>query len=176
MEITKDILRECIYYNPESGVFTWLHRDLKYFNRKRDQNAFNSRFAYTIAGNVKSGGYLGIQLFNKTYWAHRLAWLYCYGEWPKNQIDIIDGNKLNIRINNLREATAKQNMQNIHSMKRRSNANSLIGACWDKKAERYRTQIMTNGKSKYLGHFDTAIEAHNAYIEAKRKYHKFNTL
>jgi hypothetical protein len=52
----------------------------------------------------------------------------------------------------------------------------LLGADSNKRDGNFRSYIKYDNKNKFLGYFDTAIEAHNAYIEAKRKYHEFGML
>jgi hypothetical protein len=68
-----------------------------------------------IAGQLnKSTKYWEIKYRYKTYKAHRLAWLYVYGEEPKEDIDHIDGDTSNNRIENLREVAHSTNMKNKH--------------------------------------------------------------
>lgn len=43
-----------------------------------------------VAGCVDKDGYIQIRLKGKMYPAHRLAWLYVYGEWPQDEIDHIN--------------------------------------------------------------------------------------
>jgi len=94
--------------------------------------------------------------------AHRLAWYLYYGELPKNQIDHIDGDPSNNRINNLRDVTPRQNMFNIKKAK---------GYSWHKRDKKYAAKIKVNSKNINIGYFITEEEAHNAYLEAKEKYH-----
>jgi len=46
------------------------------------------------------------------------------------------------------------------------------GYCWIERIKKYRAQICVNGKTIRLGYFITAKEAHNAYLKARKKYHK----
>jgi HNH endonuclease/AP2 domain len=82
------------------------------------------------------------------------------------QVDHIDGNTLNNRRDNLRVCTGRQNRFN---QKRRSdNQTGFKGV--SKTNSRYKAAIMVNQKSIYLGTFDTAPLAHEAYCEAALKY------
>lgn len=106
------------------------------------------------------------------YLAHRLAWKYCYGDWPKGIIDHIDGNALNNAITNLRDATYKINSQNQKVANRRNKV-GLLGVSAQSRGRRgYRARI----DGKYIGIFPTPEEAHAAYLEVKRKSHEGNTL
>lgn len=65
------------------------------------------------AGNVeKSSGYRRVRVLGIQYREHRLVWLLCKGNHPKNQIDHIDRNKANNRIDNLRDVSQYANMRN----------------------------------------------------------------
>lgn len=94
--------------------------------------------------------------------AHRFAWFMHYGQLPKNQIDHIDGNMLNNKIENLRDVTSAQNHWN---------RKKVTGYSFYKHKNKYQSQIYANGKSIFLGNFDTPEEARAAYLEAKKKYH-----
>ncbi|ECH9128545.1 HNH endonuclease [Salmonella enterica subsp. enterica] len=73
-------------------------------------------------------GYWRITHANKCYLAHRLAWFFCYGVWPK-EIDHIDNNKLNNSIGNLREVTHQLNQLNMPL--RSNNTSGVKGVNWD---------------------------------------------
>ena len=98
-----------------------------------------------------------------------------YGEMPKQNIDHINGIRDDNRIENLRDVSQKINLQN----KRNPNANStskFLGVCWHKSRNKWQSQIAVNGKDKYLGLFETAELAHEAYLIAKRELHEGCTL
>ena len=101
----------------------------------------------------------------KHYRVHRIIyWLY-NREWdienPKLVIDHFDRNKINNDISNLRHVTHQENCFN----------KDVKGYSWYKKCNKYQAQIMLNGKRIYLGYFKTEEEAHQAYLDAKLKYH-----
>jgi len=99
----------------------------------------------------------------ETYLVHRLvaqAFLDDYSE--DLQVDHIDGNKLNNKLENLRMVTGQKNQWNRRGAK---------GYCWNKRAEKWMARIALNSKNKYLGSFDTEAEAREAYLEAKKIYH-----
>jgi len=102
-----------------------------------------------------------------SYGAHRLAWLLTHGEWPKDEVDHINGDRMDNRLSNLREATRSQNSMNIGA--RRTNKTGFKGV-WAYKG-RFRSQIALDGKRTSLGTFDTAQEAYSAYCAAVVKLH-----
>lgn len=142
-----------LHYDPETGHFTW----------KNAGNVQNKRLGMS-AGWSNSAGYRVITIENRRVFAHRLAWLYVYGEYPHLMVDHIDGNKSNNAISNLRLATRSQNAVNTH--KNRSNKLGIKGV--NIAYGRYRAQIGVNGKKYCLGHFATPEEAKAAYEEAAK--------
>lgn len=159
--LTAKELRDVVHYDADTGNFT-----------RKDPKLRSC--TGTIPKNPKRA-YLNICINYKIYKAHRLAWLYIYGEWPNGQIDHINGDKLDNRILNLRTATNAQNKQN--SRKARSDSKSgLLGATWYTKGNKWRASIQVDGKKKHLGYFATAEEAHDVFIQAKRKLHAFCTI
>lgn len=163
MAVTASELRALLHYNPETGDFTRL----------------TGRYAGKVAGNKAVRGNWRVNLGKDVYAAHRLAWLYMTGRWPENEIDHIDGNPLNNRFCNLREATSAENKQNRH-VARSDNRHGLIGAYLHGTAAdgspRWRARIQVGGRAKCLGLHKTPEAAQAAYLAAKRELHPFNTL
>ncbi len=124
-----------------------------------------------IAGAINTDGYRIITINRRRYAAHRLAWFYRFRAWPENQLDHINGNKLDNRIDNLREATSFQNQGN----KRKYRGKYLKGVSRIKnRAKSFRSQIRYNNKLHILGHFYTEQEAHARYLaEAKKIWGEF---
>ena len=149
-DLTADYVRSILDYNPLTGEF-WR----KYWNQKKP------------AGSGQSKGYRRITIDYSQYYAHRLAWLITYGEWPTDQLDHINGNKLDNRIENLRPATAGQNCQNVG--RRRRNSTGFRGVLRFK--GRFRGRFMADGKMIDVGYYDTAIETARAVNEAMLKHH-----
>ena len=155
--LTAERLRELLHYDPETGVFTWR------------ESRHNHVRVGTIAGH-NNHGYLRIHIGDKSYGAHRLAWLHVYGKWPSDQIDHIDGKPLNNRIINLREAIHAQNVQNQY--RPHTNGQSgLLGVTHS--FGKWKAQINVSGKKIYLGTFESKETAHAAYLAAKRSFHGF---
>src|SRR6185436_5681032 len=141
-----DKLKDLIYYDSQTGLFTSL------INRRKVK-----------AGELMIGypyrGYIKVKIFNKFIPAHRLAWIYMNGEIPKGmQIDHKDGDRSNNRIENLRLATASENRQNLKAASK-SNKSGFLGVYFCKEQQKYRAEIVVNGKKIRLGRYKTAEEA-----------------
>ena len=146
--ITQKELLENLLYNQDTGIFT---RKIS-LNKKIKVG--------DVAGGKDTKGYVCIRVAGKTYKAHRLAWLYVYGEWPQNEIDHINGCTNDNRILNLRDVSKSINQQNRRSVKG-----------YSKDGNRWKAQIRACGKWTHLGCFETEQEAHNAYVNAKNILH-----
>jgi len=166
-ELTQEYLKSILDYEQYTGIFTYKERDYP--------PEFNKKHGNKEAGSLCTiHGYVFISIKHKKYRAQRLAWLYVYGNMP-NKIDHIDNIRSHNWISNLREATNSQNQQNKTKCEKRNKA-GLLGVTYLKRDNRYRAQIGINKKTIYLGTFETAIDAHNRYLQEKRKIHEFNTL
>lgn len=154
--ITQELLKQYLHYCPETGVFTWIGRLKRVTVGK-------------TAGTPNGNGYLRIRIFRVLYHAHRLAWLYVYGEFSKLNIDHINGNKSDNRIENLRESTMAQNLKNFG--KPRDNKSGFKGVHFDKARNKWLAQARLNGKSFHLGRYDSAIDASHAYNEFAKRHH-----
>lgn len=156
--LTHERLKTILHYDLVTGIFTWL---------KMASNPYNSH-AGQRAGRKAHRDYRTITIENKRYLEHRLAWFYMTGAWPQDEIDHKNGIRSDNRWDNLRDATRAINMQN----RRGPDKDSLTGILGvTQVGQRWRAQIVINGKTKNLGSFDTPEEASNAYIKAKRKSH-----
>lgn len=159
--LTAEYVREVLNYNSETGAFTW-------------RVGSSSRTpAGSVAGSLKDCGYIIICIKNTMYRAHRLAWLYTYGEWPAEQVDHINGVRCDNRIQNLRKASSAQNLQNLRKP-HADNITGLLGVSRNRNG--FRARIKVDGKVIHLGTFKTPEIAHSAYLSAKRKYHSHCTV
>ena len=126
----------------------------------------SGRNAGRCVGHKKTRGYLQIEFEGKRLHAHRLAWLLFYKCAPNGVIDHIDGVTSNNKISNLRCVSHSTNLGNIHKPQS-SSTTGYRGV--SKKAGRYRAAFRFNCKTYHIGTFDTAEEAHAAYVSAKAK-------
>jgi hypothetical protein len=121
-----------------------------------------------IAGYIKDNGYRYIRIDGKNYRAHRLIYLYHYGYLP-NEIDHIDRNRSNNRIDNLRPATQSENKRNRGSYKNSSSC--YKGVSWCKSLCKWQASIYVNGKAKHLGYFIYEKEAAHTYDKVAIEYY-----
>lgn len=153
--ITQVRLRELLVYNPITGLFT-----------NRVQRGQRGPIG-AIAGNFDKDGYRIIQIGGTKYRASRLAWLYMTGHWPI-EVDHKDGVPYNDIWNNLREATRCENMANST---RPVGTSGLRGVKFDPKTSTWRSRVQYGNCREWLGPFDTAEEAHAAYLIAAENKH-----
>lgn len=159
-KFTAQELRALIDYEPQTGQFTWR------VNRRK------KAMAGATAGFVNSRGYITIGVYGWPYPAHRLAWLHHYGKWPTLAIDHINGVKTDNRLCNLREATCSVNNQNIVAASSRSHSGFRGVSQSPNKHRRWEARIRLNGRTHFLGVFDTPEIAHAAYLKAKKRLHE----
>lgn len=149
MRIAHSELLKILDYDPLTGIF--------------------SRKSGEIAGSMHHKGYVRVCIGKREYLAHRLAWFYVTGEWPKSQLDHRNTVKSDNRFSNLRLATGFENGRNRPRMK--NNTSGHKGVSWHKRFKKWQACIVTDGKFKYLGRFETKEEAAEAYAVAALKYH-----
>ena len=156
--LTLNKLKEVLSYDSTSGIFIWN------INKKRAKKG-------NIAGSIEKTGYIRISIDGKRYSAHRLAWLYIYGNFPAKgyMIDHINHNTSDNRISNLRCVTNIENQRNASINK--ANTSGKIGVVWCKHYNKWRANIrIGNKKRKHLGYFIKYEDAVNARLEAQSLY------
>jgi hypothetical protein len=158
-QMTAEEARAEFDYDPISGSVT-----------RKVLRTYNARKGITRTRN----GYIRVSFRRKQYSLHRVAWLIYYGDWPKNMIDHIDGNRSNNAIANMRDVPRNVNCENQKKAKS-NNASGYLGVGRQRDG-RFVARIRVEGQLLYLGRFNTAEEAYGQYLVAKRKLHRGNTL
>lgn len=152
--ITQKELKKVLKYSKTTGVFSW--------KIARGGNNIGDK-----AGTLKDG-YIRIRINNKNYYAHRLVWLYVYGEHPLHHIDHKNHNKNDNRFKNLREVTHKENHKNQSIPKH--NTSGIVGVVWHKIAKKWNANIRIDKKLIHLGTFANKKDAIKARKDAEIKY------
>lgn len=140
--LTAERLREVLSYDPDTGIFTWR------IPRKKCAVGM-------VAGSPEIGRYIRIKIDYELHYAHRLAWLYMTGFWPTCQVDHRNLDKSDNRWVNLREATQKQNSENV----RHRNKHGHRGIHYHKQSGLWHARITHNLKRISLGYFHSIEEA-----------------
>ncbi len=149
--LTQDRLKEVIFYNPSTGVFTW-NVDVGYKIKTGD-----------VAGTINPRGYRRIIINGKNYAAHRLAWLYAYGYCPEHVIDHMNGNRADNRLDNIRHVTRSCNSQNRKCSD--GTVSGFNGVCFDKRTKRWKSYITVNRNRIHIGRYDSEIDAAIARVQ-----------
>jgi hypothetical protein len=129
---------------------------------------WNTKYADKEAFTCNSYGYFWGRINAKLYAAHRVCWAIHFGEWPKMDIDHVNGNRGDNRITNLRDVSRGENMRNKRVCPR--NKSGLFGVSWCKQTETWRATIGVNGKQIHIGRFLKKEDAFDARQDALVKY------
>jgi len=160
--LTQGYLKSVLNYNPETGLFT------------RIKITSPSVKIGDIAGyevHSKCTGhkhYIQISVKSKSYYAHRLAWLYMTGSWPEFEVDHDDGDGTNNKWLNLNRATKLENLKNKRQY--RNNSSGVTGVSWYKPTKKWFASIGVNNETVRLGYHKDFFEAVCARKSADNKY------
>jgi hypothetical protein len=154
-QLTQEYLKSILHYDLDTGIFSWK------VNKSKRSKIGN------VAGYLDNG-YIRIEIDGIQYRAHRLAWLYVYGEMPKNLIDHIDCNRSNNKISNLREATYQTNNENYKIPK--TNKSGVKNVSWYKSLDKWVVTINIRKTKKTIGYFEDLELAELVAVEARNKY------
>lgn len=170
MNPTIEYLNECFICDPVAGTLVWRQRPREHFALERIWLAWNKRFAGKLAGGLSRGRlFVHIKEGYGNRGLHRVIWAMTKGAWPVLWIDHANGDPLDNRIENLREATPAQN--NYNRAIQHNSKSGFKGVYKRKDTQRYQACIRVNKKPIVLGYFRSAEEASEAYQAAALKYH-----
>lgn len=131
---------------------------MELFDYSKDSGEFKVKVKYNTMYNVgdspktkNKDGYYQLRINGKMYIQHRLAWLYCYGEFPTGDLDHINHIKTDNRISNLRVVDKSENNRNLP--KRSDNTSGINGVWWHKDTKKWIAEGMFDGKKHYIGCF-----------------------
>lgn len=168
--------KELFEYDPASGTLTWRIRAMLNFRDKRHMNAWNARFAGTLAGKVErvkgEPRRIVVKIWDRKHGAHRVIWQMINGPIEEGlMIDHVDGDPTNNRLENLRLATNSQNQLN---RRRKVNAtHDLKGISFEQGRKKpWKAGLRIDGKTHFIGRYATKEEAHEAYCALSLKLFK----
>lgn len=122
-----------------------------------------------VVGTINKRGYVQVKFLCKRFYAHRLIYFMFNGYFPQ-EVDHIDGNKTNNKIENLRAVTKSQNQHNARINV--NNTSGVKGISWDKRCGKWKAQIAVNKKNYHLGRFDDFDLAKKTINQFREKYHQ----
>lgn len=108
--------------------------------------------------SIQTGeGYLAGRVFGRTFRAHRVAFAIYHGFWPEGEVDHINRNRSDNRIDNLRSIDKLGNMRN--QSKSKNNTSGKTGVYWHNRIGKWQVSVCVNGKNKHIGYFIDLEEA-----------------
>lgn len=156
-DIPIEVLRQKLSYDPTTGVLTWLVSGGK---------AKVGKPAGCVI-KIERNTYLKVTVDKTQTYAHRIAWALSYGYWPEG-VDHEDGNGLNNRLDNLREANGVVNGRNCS--KHVTNTSGTTGVLWLKSTSKWRAGIKVDGVYHSLGSFTKIEDAIAARKSAEKRF------
>lgn len=162
-----------VFHNPESKTgLSWRNKNAYDCPDVRKCDIFNKNYGGKDAGGIKTNRH-GYSIYRVVingihYVNSRLIYIIHNGEIPEGmEVDHIDNDSLNNKIENFRLATSSQNRANS-----KSKSNNKLGIKGvSQKGSRFRANIETSNGIKYIGTFNTSEEANDAYMSEAIKIH-----
>ncbi len=161
--LEQSVLRAWIYYDPITGEF--------YRTKKIIPKSGRVVECWKKVTGTNNRGYVWVNLFGDMYLAHRLAFLYVLGRHPENEVDHINGDRLDNRWDNLRECSPFENSRNQGI--RKDNTSGVRGVTFWKNTRGKKpwvARISHQGERILIGNFETFEEAVAARKNAEREY------
>ena len=162
-EIVLNELKAKAYYCTLRGTFIY-HTTTRFDTRRKPGDE---------VGNA-GRGYYTVMLNKNRYMLHRLIWLWFTGHYPndKEEIDHVDRNPSNNKIENLRLVTHKINTRN--ATRRSDNWTGAVGVSYHKKTGKWRARVTVDNKEIHLGMFEFLAEAEQARKDFLEDHPEFN--
>lgn len=157
MRPTAKEIRRILLYDPRTGMFV-----------NKISRGSGAR-AGTVSGTThRRDGYVHLCIWGRQYKAHRLAWVYMTGRWPRKDVEHKNGIRSSNEWKNLRLANDSENQAN--AKRRTDNKSGYKGVYFSKSHGKWRATIQVRKKRLRLGVFETVEQAHAAYAAAAKKH------
>lgn len=114
-------------------------------------------------------GYIHVRVGKSMLRVHRIIYAIVYGKLPNGEIDHINGNRADNRIENLREVSSSENSHNFKKYK--NNSSGYQGVSWYAQYQKWVAKITIDNRRIHLGYFENLEEAVEARKKAKIKHH-----
>lgn len=154
--ITQELIAQCFEYR--DGLLYW----------KGVTHPNKTRWVNKPAGSIHKTGYRHITWMGKVHKAHRLIFMLHHGYLPP-EVDHINGDRQDNRIENLRAANRSENQCNRGALA--NNTSGYPGVSWHKKSKAWCVRVMKNGKTVIQQYFKDLELAGLVATEARSKYH-----
>lgn len=154
-----ETLQKYLTYHPLTGVLSW-NAGLKYAQQ---------RAAGKAAGTMSKGGYLRTSIERRMYANNRIAWKMHHGVDPSGVVDHENGNKLDNRIENLRDTSQGKNTWN--QTIRSDNTTGFKGVVFSKRGGFYHYNLRVNGVRLTRVPFETPEACNDAVMKLREELH-----
>lgn len=151
--IAHEELKRYLHYDPETGI--WIRLATSHSKSRKMQ-----LFSRADRTHGKNRTRRHVTFKKRRYLAHRLAWFYMTGEWPRG-IDHRDHDDGNNKWDNLRLADQSQNLANAR--RRKDNTSGHRGVSWSKEKKKWVAVLWFRKKHFHLGYYADFNEATKAY-------------
>ena len=156
-----DYLRKRLSVDLASGIVTWI-----------DATPHHTRLNGTTAGSLRKQShgkksYVHIKVDGQALKRAHIVFLFGTGRWPHPQIDHINGDSSDDRLDNLREVTPTQNAWNHKTRAKRSDTPMGVRRL---RSGRFHARISLNKRQYHFGPFDTVAEAHAVYTQKRKEF------
>jgi len=156
-DLTAERVRELFSYDEDTGDLV------------RKITTSSRAIAGTIAGSTRKDGYKIICIDGVCdNYVRRIVWLYHYGELPSYDIDHINHNPSDNKIDNLREVEHIDNLRNTSMHKH--NTSGILGVSWNSGKKKWEAYISVRRRKINLGLHEEKSDAVHARKLAEKEY------
>lgn len=157
--LTAERINEVLAYDPCNGYLTWK------VDKGRNRSGHRAGSIKMFRGRVMRRD---VTIDQKSYKEHRVILLMVTGQWPDGEVDHINGDTTDNRIDNLRVVNSSDNSRNTKT--RSTNTSGVMGVSLHKRSGKFHANIQHGGRQVYLGSFASFDDAVSARKDGERRY------